>query len=189
MLYRSYPISPIITGEKGVGKTCLVETATRNAAGVIDIEVNPGDNEKVIVESALRGVTNLQFSFFQPGPNARRVIFFYKLMTFGRTPIVVINATERKLGQEYASLTGAVRTLTGVYQLRAIVDGSPNALDESLFRTKRGLVMDVQPIPQEMIWKLPQFQQMFKLVDKASLGSVVWKVLGGVPANYLELQS
>jgi hypothetical protein len=76
-------------------------------------------------------------------------IFWYRLFTFGRSPIIVINATERKVGQEYAGLTGAVRTLVDKYKLRVVVDGSPNSLDETLLRTKIEL-QDGQP-PQQVI--------------------------------------
>jgi hypothetical protein len=181
------PSYMVITGEKGAGKSCFVETATLHTAGVIKFEVNPGDSEKEIVTTALRKITNHGISFWDQSANARRIIFWYKLITLGRTPIVVINATERKQGQEYASLTGAVRTLTGVYNLRVIVDGSPNSLDEHLFRTMRGAIIDIKSMTREMIWSLPQFQNVFQLIDKAKLGDVVWQVLGGVPARYIEL--
>jgi hypothetical protein len=110
----------VITGEKSVGKTCLVKTATSYTSGVINVKVNPEDNEKMIIGEVLQSVTNLRFShsIFGPVPNAKRVIFFYKLITGGRTPIVILNATERKHGDTYASLTGAVRTLTDEFQLR-----------------------------------------------------------------------
>ena len=58
--------------------------------------------------------------------SAPRVIFWYRLCTLGRSPIVVINATQGEAGQNYAGLTGAVGTLVDKYKLRVVVDGSPN---------------------------------------------------------------
>jgi hypothetical protein len=56
-----------------------------------------------------------------------------------------------KIGQEYASLTGAVRTLVDDYKLRVIVDGSPNSLDESLLNTDRAHVIEIKPMTKDMI--------------------------------------
>jgi hypothetical protein len=115
------------------------------------------------------------------------VIFWHRVFTLGRSPIVVINATERKVGQDYAGLTGAVRTLVDDYKLRVVVDGSPNSLDETLLRTKRQRVFEIKPMTKEMVWQLEQLQQLFKYVKDAGLEDTVFAVLGGVPADYEEL--
>lgn len=68
----------------------------------------------------------------------------------------MINAAERKVGQEYAGLAAAVRTLLDDFKLRVIVDGSPNLLDDTLLRTTREDVFDIKPMDKEMIWKIEQ---------------------------------
>ncbi|KAI3636049.1 hypothetical protein MIR68_005930 [Amoeboaphelidium protococcarum] len=87
----------VVTGEKGVGKSCLLRTATSKMPG----------NQRV----------STQLDFFRPMGSAKRVIFWHRLFTFGSPPIVVINATEREPGDRYAGLTGAVPTLADEFKL------------------------------------------------------------------------
>ena len=87
--------------------------------------------------------------------------------------MVVINAAERKVDQDYAGLTGAVRTLVDDYKLRVVVDGSPNSLDETLLRTKREDVIDIKPMTNEMVWKIGQLQDLFKYAKEAGLEDTV----------------
>lgn len=100
---------------------------------------------------------------------------------------VVINATERSIGQEYAALTSAVRTLVDKYQLRVVVDGSPNSLDESLLRTTRERVIDIKPMTTEMIRQIDQLQDLFRFSKQAGLDDVLFSVLGGIPFKYEKL--
>jgi hypothetical protein len=91
------------------------------------------------------------------------------------------------VGQDYAGLTGAVRTLVDKYKLRVVVDGSPNSLDETLLRTKRQRLFEIKPMTEEMIWQMGQLRHLFKYVKDAGLEDTVFAVLGGVPADYEEL--
>lgn len=177
----------VVTGEKGVGKSCLLSTVTSKTPGVITVKVPAKQDEDTIVKNTLKLLTEPPFKFMDPLKTAPRVIFWHRLFTLGRAPIVVLEASERKLGQEYADLTGAVRTLVEKYKLRVIVDGSPNSLDESLLRTKRQRVFDIKPMTREMIWQLDQLQAFFEYVKKAGLDDTVFAVLGGNPADYEEL--
>jgi hypothetical protein len=177
----------VVTGEKGVGKSCLLNTVTSKTAGVIKVKAQPKDDENIIIKNTLLHLTNPPFRFMDPFKSAPKVIFWYRLFTFGRYPIIVINAAERKVGQEYAGLTGAVRTLVDDYKLRVVVDGSPNSLDETLLRTKRQSIIDIKPMSKEMIWQIEQLQDLFKYVKEADLDDTVFAVLGGIPAGYEEL--
>ena len=141
----------VVTGEKGVGKTCLLNTVTSKTAGVIKLEAQPGHSQDTIIKNTLEELANIPFDFINPFDSAKRVIFWHRLFTLGRSPIVVINATERKVGQDYADLAGAVRTLVDKYKLRVVVDGSPNSLDETLLRTTRQRVFDIKPMTKEMV--------------------------------------
>ena len=177
----------VVTGEKGVGKTCLLDTVTSKTPGVIKMEAQPGQNQDTVIKNALLQLTNPPFRFMDPFKSAPKVLFWYRFFTLGRSPIIVINATERKVGEEYASLTGAVRTLVDRYKLRVVVDGSPNSLDESLLRTTRQRVIDIKPMTREMIWQIEELEDLFKFVKEAELESTLFAVLGGIPSRYLEL--
>ena len=174
----------VVTGEKGVGKTCLLRTVTSKTPGVIDMEALPGHSAEIVIKNALAQLTRIKFDFVPPFDSARRVIFWHRLFTLGRSPIVVINATERKVGQEYASLTSAVRILVDKYKLRVIVDGSPNSIDDTLLRTTRQRVFEIKPMTKDMVWEMIQLQDLFKRVKEAGLDDTVFAVLGGVPSKY-----
>lgn len=177
----------VVTGEKGVGKSCLLRTVTSKTPGVITVKVPAKQDEDAIIKNTLKLLTEPPFKFMDPLKTAPRVILWHRFFTLGRSPVVVLAASERKLGQEYADLTGAVRTLVEDYKLRVIVDGSPNSLDESLLRTTRQRVIDIKPMTREMIWKLDQLQGFFEFVKKAGLDDIVFAVLGGIPSRYEEL--
>ena len=177
----------VVTGETGVGKTCLISTATSKTPGVITVEAPPGLKQEDVVKMTLKSLTNMPFNFIPPFSSAKRVVFWHRILTFGRSPIVVINAAERSIGQEYAGLTGAVRALTDKYKLRVVVDGSPNSLEEKLFRTHRQQVFDIKPMTREMIWKISQLQELFTYSKEAGLDDALFAVLGGNPSRYKEL--
>jgi hypothetical protein len=177
----------VVTGEKGVGKTCLLNTVTSKTAGVIKLEAQPGQSQDSIIKNTLQALANPPFKFMDPLKTGQRVIFWYRLFTFGYSPIIVINATEREIGHGYAGLTGAVRTLVDKYNLRVVVDGSPNSISDSLLRTTREIVLDVEPMTKEMIWQMGQLQDLFKYVKEARLDDIVFSVLGGIPSRYVNL--
>jgi hypothetical protein len=177
----------VVTGEKGVGKTCLLNTVTSKTAGVIKLEAQPGQSQDIIIKNTLQRLTRIPFDFIPPFDSAKRVIFWHQVFTLGRSPMVVINATEREIGHGYAGLTGAVRTLVDKYNLRVIVDGSPNSISDSLLRTTRQTVFDIKPMTKEMVWQIGQLQHLFKYVKEAGLDDIVFAVLGGIPSRYEEL--
>ena len=151
------------------------------------MKAQPGDHENTIISNSLLLLTNPPFGFMNPRNMAPRVIFWYRLFTLGRSPIVVINAAERKVGKEYAGLTGAVRTLVDDYKLRVVVDGSPNSLEDNLLQTMRERVYDIKPMTKEMVWQMEQFQDLFTYVKAAGLNDTVFAVLGGIPSHYEKL--
>ncbi|KAI9317830.1 hypothetical protein BDR26DRAFT_905324 [Obelidium mucronatum] len=174
----------IVSGEKGVGKSCLIDTAVYKTCGIIRIKAQPGEKEKEIIENALRGLTGLRTAFWDPISNSRRVIFWYKLITLGKTPIVVISVTERKKEGEYAGVAGAVRTLTDDLHLRVIVDSSPNSLADNVTCTKRQMIYPIDAMTREMIWSLPQFTHLFAVTKRNCVDDILWGVFGGNPASY-----
>jgi hypothetical protein len=153
---------------------------------VITVKVPAKQDEETIVKNTFKLLTEPPFKFMDPLKSAPRVILWHRFFTLGRSPVVVLAAFERKLGLEYADLTGAVRTLVEDYKLPVIVDGSPNSLDKSLLRTNQR-VIDIKPMTREMIWKLDQLQELFKYITEAGLDDAAFAVLGGIPSRYEEL--
>jgi len=52
----------VVQGPKGVGKSCVVETALQRTCGVVVVEVAPGAKEEAIVSSALASVAGVRSS-------------------------------------------------------------------------------------------------------------------------------
>jgi len=174
----------VVTGEKGVGKTCLIGTAVNNKFGIIHVPVLPTHSQEDAIQNTLRKVTKLRINVLDPEANAKRVLFWYRLI-LRTTPIVVMNVAERKDGT-IANLTGAVRYLTDELGLRVIVDSSPNSLDESLLHSLRSFVVRVGPMTKEMIWSMRHLGELFDIIKQHKMDDIVWRVLGGIPGAYSE---
>ena len=170
----------VITGEKGDGKTCLLNTVTSKTAGVIKVNALPLQRVDTIIKNSLQELANPPFKFMNPIKSAPRVIFWYRLCTLGRSPIVVISATEREAGQDYAGLLGLSEpwlTNTSFVWSWTVLETS---LNETLFRTKREDVIEIKPMTKEVVWHIGQLQDLFKYVNEAGLDDTVFAVLGGI---------
>ena len=85
----------VVFGQKGAGKSCLVNSATSRTCGIINIEISSTKEADEIVDMALRELTKFRIPFMSPAPSARRVIWWYSKFA-SRPPLVVVNAIERK---------------------------------------------------------------------------------------------
>jgi hypothetical protein len=72
----------IVFGPKGVGKTCVVETATQRTCGVVSVRVAAGAPSDAIARQALSAIARVQLAaaFVDVLPSARRVIFWHRLL-------------------------------------------------------------------------------------------------------------
>lgn len=179
----------VINGPKGVGKSCLADTAMRGGWGVVHVTVGSGDSLKDITAATWRAITRSQMSAtYDHTASAQRVLLFHKI--FFRVPAaVVLQAAERRSGQEYADISAACRHIVAAGNVRIIVDASHNSLDESARRTMRELVLQVEPMPREMLNALSGMEALHAALEAAGLADVVWAVLGGYPADYRGLHS
>jgi hypothetical protein len=174
----------VVTGQKGVGKSVVVNTATQRTCGVVDVTVEPGTPHKAIVMSALSEIANFRVGFIDPRPSVRRVLWWYGW--FLPRPIVVLRAGERRDGQDYADIPGAARELAG-YGLRVLIDGSTNSLPSEVLTTLRQAVLELEPMARNIMLSIPEYAGLLKLLRDESLEDVAWLVLGGVPAHFDEL--
>eukprot|EP01036_Dinobryon_divergens_P036237 gene36237-47134_t len=176
-----------VTGGKGNGKTCLIDTTLNRHLGVVKISTKSGADKDLIVDQALRALTGFRLVYVTADGSARRLLFFYSFL-FKRSPIVVIRVPERESGEPYAQVTSAVRDLADLYGLRVVVDGSPNSLPPTLIATKRETVIAIEPMSKEHIESIPEFKGLIDFLKSHNLDEPVWKVLGGSPADYLKLE-
>jgi hypothetical protein len=175
----------VVTGQKGVGKTVVVNTATQRTCGVVSVPVAPGTLQDVIVMKALSEIANSRLGFIDPRPSVRRVLWWYGW--FLLRPLVVLRAGERRDGQDYAGFPGAARELAG-YGLRVLIDGSTNSLPSELLTTLRQAVLELEPMPRNILLSIPEYAGLLKVLREEGLEDVTWQVLGGVPAHFDELR-
>jgi len=103
----------------------------------------------------------------------------------GRSPTIVMHTEERSAADKFAGITGAVRRLRDTYGLSVIVDGSPNSLDDTLFRTTRQSVFYIQPLLKEEVLELPQFKGLPEEIrNDTVLCDLILDVMGGIPSKY-----
>ena len=177
----------VVKGPKGVGKTCAVETALQSTCGVVTVRIAPGAKEDAIVTAALAAVAGVHVRFFDPRPSARRVLWWYRRLLRAPPPVVVLRLSERPAGEPFAQTAGAVRELLEC-GLRAVIDSSPNSLDPETLATLRQEVLELGPMPRELLVGIPEHAALFAELRRARLEDAAWTVLGGVPAHYAALR-
>jgi hypothetical protein len=177
----------VVIGPKGVGKTCLINTALNNRAGIIRVEASSGQTVPEIRENVMRAVTNLSNRIQNAEPSFRRVVWWYPFFACGNRPVVVLNLAERSHAEEYAHVTGAVRVLAEEFKLRVIVDASPNAIEAALLKTNRCIEVNVDPMPETVIQSVPEFTEVQRWLQEANLLETVMELFNGYPVYWNKL--
>ena len=176
----------IVSGPKGVGKTCLVDTALQYTFGVVSVRVAAGTNEKKIVADTFKAITRSNISFLDHSASARRVLWWHHFL-FRQPVTVVLRAAECKPSQQYADLNSSARTLTHDYGARVLIDASNNSFPDAATPTKREDILEVESMRRELLEELPELQHLHEALKKANLADVVWMCVGGNPADYKSL--
>jgi hypothetical protein len=178
----------VVAGPKGVGKTCLVETATAATCGVVSVRVEAGASEKAIIADAFSAVTRCYLLTLGQRDGARRVLWWHAFL-FRAPATVVLHASERKAGQAFADLDSAARALAHEYGVRVIIDASNNSLPDSSRATKRQSCLDVEPMERGTLEALPELGALHAALAAARVADVVWACVGGNPADYRGLDA
>jgi hypothetical protein len=163
----------VIRGPKGIGKTVAIENALAHTWGVCYVEnsIKPGKDKDEIFDQVLGDFTNIEFHFQKKMKAAKHVIFwnsFFTLLSGGRRkPIIVISAQERQKGQPYAQIAEAARDLA-IMGLRVVIDSSDGALFNTPL-TKRELFIEMEPMPLDLIEKMPEIQELIDFLKKNNM--------------------
>ena len=176
----------VVSGPKGVGKSCAIATAIKSMPSVVSINVAQGTTENVIVESGLRAITRDSMHFINPLPNAERVLKWHNF--FLAPPVLVVNVSERQDNGLYAQTTGAVRVLASM-GIRVVVDASDNSLEKGTISTKRERLVEMDVMPRDVVMRILPFKELFDKLDKVGVADVVWHLVGGNPARLEKLDS
>ena len=173
----------VVSGPKGVGKTCLVDTALQFSFGVVSVRVAAGAAEKDILADAFKAVSRSTFSFLDHSASARRVLWWHHFL-FRVPATVVLRASERKPTQQHADIDSAARSLAHDFGARVLVDASNNSLPDAATTTKREDVLELESMPRSLLEELPELQPLLGALEAAGLADVAWMLIGGNPADY-----
>jgi hypothetical protein len=100
----------------------------------------------------------------------------------------VIAVSERTVGRIYADVTAAARTLSDKeFDLRIIIDGSPNSIAPELKNTTRECVIQIERMERTMIENIEEFTSLMSFLKKEQIDDGVWEVFGGTPTLYIQL--
>ena len=165
----------VVRGPKGIGKTVAIQSAMANTWSVCYTarSISPGTNKEAIVDRVLRDFTNIQLGWFDKTQAAKHIIFWNNIFTFGfRKPIIVISAQERKKDEPYAQVAEAARDLADM-GIRVIIDSSEGALLNEPF-TLRECFIELEPMPIEMLKKIPEIQKLIGFLEKEDIFNEVF---------------
>lgn len=169
------------------GKSCVVETATRQSFGVLSFRVPAGKSEDEIKAEVCKAITRSYFLSVDHCGSAKRVTWWHHLIF--RMPVtIVLQGAERKPDDKYAALDSAARMLSSDFGVRVIIDASSNSLPETAVATMRELLVEVEPMPRDVIEQMPHLALLHKALKENDLDDIVWMCVGGVPANYYALR-
>jgi hypothetical protein len=166
-----------VFGEKGVGKTTIVETATAHrfgvARGVVHVTVDARQLRGDILDKAFRQVARVPFQFMPAAESAKRVAWWHRLI-FRCRPIIVLSYIEQWADPSqaearrdyYSDLSGAARQLADCGFL-PIIDASSNSLES--WKTGREMLLQFGPMTKELLLSLPQFDVLFGKLHDAGL--------------------
>ena len=107
----------IVAGPKGIGKTCVVDTATEATSGVVSVGVEPGTSHNAILFDVFTAITNTNPRMVEPRASARRVLWWHSLI-FRTHVTVLLRGVERKPTETFAALDSAAKALAHDFDLR-----------------------------------------------------------------------
>jgi hypothetical protein len=173
----------VVSGPKGIGKTCLVKSALQYELGIVYVYVAPGTSHDKIKSDALTAITRYYLRMMDQTGSARRVLWWHQFIF--RAPVtVVLQAAERKPTQQFADLESAARALTQDFGARVLIDASNNSLPDAATATKREKLLEVEPMQRSLLEELPELEPLHNALKGADMADVVWACVGGNPADY-----
>ena len=183
---RHKDLYSIVAGPKGVGKTCVVDTATAATFGVVSVGVAPGTLHNAILADVFTAITRCELRIMNLSASTRRVLWWHSLIF--RTPVtVLLRGVERKPTETFAALDSAAKALAHDFGLRVVIDASDNSLPENAKKTMREEVVEVGPMSRAVLESVPDIAELLSALKAADLSDVVWECVGGVPARYIQL--
>jgi hypothetical protein len=187
----------VVTGQSGVGKTFLLENfAATTRAAVISLSVMPETTSTELIHRIHLELSNiLPVSYLSAESNARRVLYYYRLL-FRSSPVILLklhagsegesqgtrnntpssydsvldtpmHSTNQCLNARSQNLIAAVNSLVDDYGLRVIIEDTCDAWQVSgLMNSPRSTVIQLDEMTREQIETMPQLRDLFVKVKR-----------------------
>ena len=178
----------VVEGPSGIGKSVAILTAARDFKGVIEFgPIFPKTSLDDILDGVCREITGRPGPYFKNKQFMKKVVDKY-IEINKRSPIIILKASEREINEPSPhDLSLAARILSTEFSLNVLIDCQENALlvRENAYET----VLEMEPMSNEMMRKLPKFQSLFEMLKSQGNEEVVLAVCGGVPVLLEHLRS
>lgn len=178
----------VVEGPSGIGKSVAISTAARDFKGVLEVgPIFPRNSLDDILDGVCREITGRPGPFFKNKKFMKKVVDKY-IEINKRSPIIILKASEREINEpSRCRLSQAGRFLSTEFSLNVLIDCQENAI---LYREDHyETVLEMEPMSNEMMRKLPEFQSLFELLKSQGNEEVVLAVCGGVPVLLEHLRS
>lgn len=173
----------VVMGDKGNGKSTAIATAFANTVGLVDATIPPAATYKEVLTTVM-----CQIAGTKTDPRyADRVLFWYRLLTGGCCPLVVVlHASERLANDSYSQLPGPVRELADHGHI-VVVDASPNSIPPELLTTRREHIIQVDSMSDNEFEQ--EFMELLSMLNEFGYDQLVRRIMGNVPAEAVRLES
>lgn len=168
----------VVVGPKGVGKTCIVDTALEKRPGVLRLSVPSGKGKEDILHDVFGACSGSHSDLDSKKFNSECVLKWHNRIFPSYPMIVALQLDERFPPPPPASTGPAARDLRRM-GFKVIVDTSQHAYDGK--KTLREVYVEVDYMSKDMLFGVPEFESFFKKLDSCLLKEQVWEVLGGHP--------
>eukprot|EP01012_Entosiphon_sulcatum_P026523 TRINITY_DN3199_c0_g1_i10.p1 TRINITY_DN3199_c0_g1~~TRINITY_DN3199_c0_g1_i10.p1 ORF type:complete len:373 (-),score=47.98 TRINITY_DN3199_c0_g1_i10:56-1174(-) len=170
----------VLMGQKGVGKTCALDTVLHRTCGVVRITVSPGTAADDIVANCHRAIAQGRTGqrWINYAGAAARTRWFYQLV-FRQQPVIILGVSEITLRHpSYAEVAPATRRLAKE-GYTVVIDSSPNSVDISVIQTNRQWELYMRQLSWQTVLEFPEFVSAREFLQKHNLEHAAQAVLGG----------
>lgn len=178
----------VVCGPRGIGKSTAINSAANGLRGVIKISsVKPGTSSDEILDDVCCKITGLRNGSWKKNEDSMKKVISWIQTFTGRSPVIIIPAGQRFEGNIAAGLTEAARILTTDYELNVVIDSAENALPTTL--SGREFMIEMKPMTNEMMRKLPGFEDVFETLKKQGNEDIVMRLCAGRPIVLKQFKS
>lgn len=172
----------VVVGDKGTGKTTAIATAFLRTIGVVEATIPAAASYSEVIALVRCQIAGSEDNSCHAG----RVLWWYWLLTGGWRLVVILHASERRTGQDFADFPGPVRELAEQGHA-VIVDASPNSIPPELLVTRRQKIVEVGAMSDEQFQH--EFELLISILSEIGCEQLGRAIMGNIPAEAVSVMS